>query len=79
MERKEVLEELEKQKLANIRLEQRLEHKERQYESTVSKLQKDTGRSLDHFHSKWSDNLAQVQRQLDNKDGQLKICIQNID
>jgi hypothetical protein len=31
------------------------------------------------FHSRWSDNINQVQQQLNTKDGQLKICIKNID
>lgn len=34
---------------------------------------------MGHFHSKWSDNLAKVQNELDTKDGQLKMCLQQID
>ena len=34
---------------------------------------------MNHFHSKWSDNLFQVQNQLDTKDGHLKMCLQKID
>lgn len=62
-----------------IRFEQKLDHNEQLYHNIVSKLQKDVGRSLGAFHSRWAENIIQLQNQLDTKDGQIKICIQNID
>jgi hypothetical protein len=42
-------------------------------------MEKDVSRSLSAFHLKWSENMVQIQAQLDEKDAQIKLCIQKLE
>lgn len=72
-EKKELLEDIENQRLSLIKLEEKLENNDQIYVNSINRVQKDISRSMASFNHRWSEQIAKTQQEIDARDSKLKI------
>ena len=77
--KKDLIMDLDSQKLFTIRLEEKIESNEQSYASNISKVQKEVSRSMSSFNAYWSEQIGKVQQELDAKDAKIKQYAERIE